>query len=69
LTTAVNYYWAIPLWTGIPTDQILDVMFNGSFTAFIVFVAGMNVVQGIVDIVVPWMLAFKLKLSTTFGTW
>ena len=69
LATVVNYYWAVPLWTGIPTDQILDVMFNGSFKAFIVFVSGMNVVQGIVDIVIPWMLAFKLKLSTTFGTW
>ena len=69
LATTVNYYWAIPLWTGTPTDQIVDVMFSGSFTAFIVFVAGMNVAQGIVDIVVPWVLAFKLKLSTTFGTW
>ncbi|KON27972.1 hypothetical protein AC480_04250 [miscellaneous Crenarchaeota group archaeon SMTZ1-55] len=69
LATVVNYYWAIPLWTGIPTDQILDVMFGGSFTAFLIFVAGMNVVQGIVDIFVPWVLAFKLKLSTTFGTW
>ena len=69
LATTVNYYWAIPLWTGTPTDQILDVMFSGSFTAFIVFVAGMNVAQGIVDILLPWIIAFKLKLSTTFGTW
>jgi riboflavin transporter FmnP len=69
LATAVNYYWAIPLWTGIPTDQILGEMFGGSFTAFIVFIVGMNVAQGIVDIFVPWVLAFKLKLSTTFGTW
>jgi riboflavin transporter FmnP len=70
LATAVNYYWAIPLWWGIPPDQILDnELFGGSITAFILFIAGMNVVQGIVDIVVPWVLAFKLKLSTTFGTW
>ena len=69
VTTAVNYYWAIPLWTGIPTEKLLDTMFNGSMLAFIVFVAGMNVLQGVVDILVPWMLAFKLKLSTMFGTW
>jgi riboflavin transporter FmnP len=70
LATAVNYYWAIPLWWGIPSDQILDnELFGGSITAFILFIAGMNVVQGIVDTLVPWVLAFKLKLSTTFGTW
>jgi len=69
VATAVNYYWAIPLWTGIPTDEILEKMGYGSMAAFIVFVAGMNVLQGVVDIFVPWMLAFKLKLSTMFGTW
>ncbi|MHA2406100.1 MAG: hypothetical protein ACXACH_05040 [Candidatus Hermodarchaeia archaeon] len=69
VATAVNYYWAIPLWTGIPTEKILNTMFGGSFLAFIVFVAGLNVVQGIVDILIAWMLAFKVKLSTMFGTW
>ena len=69
VATAVNYYWAVPLWTGIPTDEILGAMFNGSLFAFIAFVAGMNVLQGVVDILVPWMLAFKLKLSTMYGTW
>jgi hypothetical protein len=72
VTIIVNYYWAIPLWTGIPTGEILEnpfLGFNGSVLAFVVFVAGMNVVQGIVDLFVPWFLAFKLKLSTMFGTW
>lgn len=69
VATAVNYYWAIPLWTGIPTDRILVDMGYGSILAFIVAIAGMNVLQGVVDIFVPWMLAFKLKLSTMFGTW
>lgn len=68
-TITVNYYWAIPLWTGIPTNKILDAMFNGSILGFVVFVAGMNVLQGVVDILVPWVLGFKLKLSTMFGTW
>jgi hypothetical protein len=44
-------------------------MFGGSLWGFLVFVAGMNVLQGIVDVYVPWVLAFKLKLSTMFGTW
>jgi len=69
VTTTVNYYWAIPLWTGIPTEKILATMFNDSMLAFIVFIAGMNVFQGIVDIIVPWALAFQLKLSRYFGTW
>jgi len=69
LATVANYYWAIPLWTGISTDQILEAMFGGSLWGFLVFVAGMNVLQGIVDVYVPWVLAFKLKLSTMFGTW
>ena len=69
VATMVNYYWAIPLWTGIPTSMILEVMFANSIWAFIVFVSGMNLLQGIVDIFVPWLLAFKFKLSTMFGTW
>jgi riboflavin transporter FmnP len=69
VATLLNFYWAIPLWTGIPTDKILEVMFNGSIPAFIIFVAGMNVLQGIVDVLVSWLLAFKFKLSEYFGTW
>jgi riboflavin transporter FmnP len=64
-----NYYWAIPIWTGIPTGDILAVMFGGSILEFIIFVAGLNVLQGIIDIVVAWLLAFKFKLSSMFGTW
>jgi riboflavin transporter FmnP len=69
VTIIVNYYWAIPLWTGIPTGKILDVMFGGSVLAFITYIAGLNVLQGIIDILVPWFLAFKFRLSTMFGTW
>jgi len=64
-----NYYWAIPLWTGIPTGDILAVMFGGSILEFIIFVAGLNVIQGIIDVVIAWLLAFKFKLSSMFGTW
>jgi hypothetical protein len=69
VATAVNYYWAIPLWTGIPTGDILAVMFGGSILEFIIFVAGLNVLQGIIDVVIAWLLAFKFRLSSMFGTW
>jgi len=69
VATTVNYYWAIPLWTGIPTGDILAVMFGGSILEFIIFVAGLNVLQGIIDVVFAWLLAFKFRLSSMFGTW
>jgi riboflavin transporter FmnP len=72
IATVVNFYWAIPLWTGIPTNEILDnqiLGFNGSILAFVVFVATMNLVQGIVDILVPWIVAYKFKLLDYLGTW
>jgi riboflavin transporter FmnP len=69
VATTVNYYWAIPLWTGIPTGDVLAVMFGGSILEFIIFVAGLNVLQGIIDVVFAWLLAFKFRLSSMFGTW
>jgi len=69
VATTANYYWAIPLWLGIPTDRILDVLFGGSIVEFVIYVAGLNVIQGIIDIFVSWLLAFKFKLSAMFGTW
>jgi len=67
LTTVVNLYWAVPIYMGMTPDQILA--YFGGIIPFVAFVAGMNVVQGIVDIYVPWILAFKLGLSRHFGTW
>lgn len=69
VASIVNYYWAIPLFLGIPSEIIIDTMFAGSILGFIAFVASMNLLQGIIDIVVPWLLAFKFKLSNLFGTW
>jgi len=64
-----NYYWAIPLFFGMPSEVVLQRMFGNSIWAFIASVAGMNVLQGIVDIVVPWFLVFKGRLGRYFGTW
>jgi riboflavin transporter FmnP len=69
IASVVNYYWAIPLFLGMPSEVVLQTMFGGSIVGFIVFVAGMNILQGIIDIIVPWLLAYKFKLSELFGTW
>ncbi|MCJ7608402.1 hypothetical protein MUP00_01870, partial [Candidatus Bathyarchaeota archaeon] len=67
LATAVNLYWAIPIWFGMTSEQALA--YFGGIVPLIAFVAGLNVVQGIVDILASWALAFKLRLSQHFGTW
>ncbi|MBS7643426.1 hypothetical protein KEJ26_02430 [Candidatus Bathyarchaeota archaeon] len=64
----VNYYWAVPLFLGIPSSAVLE-KFGGSILGFVAFVAGMNLLQGIVDVIVPWFLAFKVRLAEYFGTW
>lgn len=64
LATAVNLYWAIPIYTGREA-----LAYFGGIVPLVTFVAGLNVVQGIVDILVSWALAFKLRLSQHFGTW
>jgi len=61
-----NYYWAVPLWVG---PDFLTTLFGGSILAFIIYVIGMNLFQGIVDITVPWFLAFKARVVDNFGTW
>jgi len=67
--SVANYYWAIPLFLGMPSEVVLQKMFGNSIWAFIAFVAGMNVFQGVVDMVVPWFLVFKGRLGRYFGTW
>jgi riboflavin transporter FmnP len=67
VASLVNLYWAVPLWWGIEPSMVLPRF--GGLVPFIIFVAGMNVLQSVVDSVVPWILAFKAKLSDQFGTW
>lgn len=64
-----NYYWAIPLFLGMPSDVVLQTRFGNSIWVFVVFVASMNVLQGVIDILAPWFLAFRLGLREHFGTW
>jgi len=52
------------------SDSFADVDLSFlTFMVFIAFIAGLNILQGIVDILVPWVLAFKFRLSKMFGTW
>jgi riboflavin transporter FmnP len=67
IATLLNLYWAIPLYLNIPQEEVLNTF--GGWAALISFVAGFNVIQGIVDLLVSWLLAFKFKLSEYFGTW
>jgi len=67
VATLVNLYWAIPIWFNMTPESVLA--YFGGIVPLIVFVAGMNTVQGIVDVYVSWFAAFKLKLSDRFGTW
>lgn len=67
VATLLNLYWAIPLWYNIPQAEVINAL--GGWVALITLVAGFNVIQGIVDILVSWLLAFKFNLSEYFGTW
>lgn len=67
IASFANYYWAISIWLGKPSDIVMKEYFGGSILAYIAWIASMNVFQGIVDILVPWFFAFKLKLAQYFG--
>lgn len=67
VTSVVNLYWAIPLFWGITSDAVLEVF--GGVVPFVIFVASMNLLQSIVDMVVPWLLAYKFRLAEYLGTW
>lgn len=54
----LNYYWALPLFFQMPTEEIIKTFFFGSYLGFISFVSAMNVTQGIVDLVASWLIVF-----------
>lgn len=56
-TCVVNYYWAVPIWVG---PDFMEKLFGGSIMAFVAFVVGMNLLQSLVDIVIPWSIALRL---------
>lgn len=56
----VNYYWALPLFFNMPIEQIINTFFFGSIYGFIAFVSLMNITQGIVDLLLSWMIVFEI---------
>jgi len=63
----LNYYWALPLFFAMPVEQIIQTLFFGSILGFVVYVAVLNITQGIIDLAISWIVAFGLGLSTRFG--
>lgn len=57
----VNYYFAIPIWTGWTPAQAMNLI-----PWWIIF--GMNAIQGVLEVLVAWLLVFRFKLDR-FATW
>jgi riboflavin transporter FmnP len=57
-----NYYFALPIWfPGKTPSQLMTI-----FPWYII--VGINIIQGIVDVTLAWLLVFPYKLSR-FGNW
>lgn len=61
LMLPLNYYWAIPIWTGMSTEQAMAVI-----PWYVI--AGFNFIQGLADIGLAWLLVFKFKLYR-YASW
>jgi riboflavin transporter FmnP len=55
LMLPLNYYFAIPIWTGLTTDQALALI-----PWYII--AGFNSAQAVIDVVLAWILVYRFKL-------
>jgi len=56
LVIPLNYYYAIPIWTGLTSAKAMVII---PWYIIVIF----NSVQGIIDVVVAWILVFKFKLD------
>lgn len=52
----LNYYYAIPIWTGMTTQQAIVAI---PWYVIVIF----NTVQGLIDVIFAWVIVFKFKLS------
>ncbi len=52
----LNYFYAIPIWTGMDPAKAMTVI-----PWFVI--VGFNVVQGILDITLAWIIVFRFRLS------
>jgi riboflavin transporter FmnP len=56
LVIPINYFYAIPIWTGLTPAKAMVVI-----PWFII--ALFNIIQGIIDVGLAWLLVFKFKLE------
>ena len=52
----LNYYYAIPIWTGMTPDVAMK-----AIPWFVI--AGFNAVQSVVDVALAWVVVYKFKLN------
>jgi riboflavin transporter FmnP len=57
----LNYYFAIPIWTGLEPNKAMQLI-----PWYIV--SGFNFLQGIIDIVIAWIITFRFKIIK-FSSW
>lgn len=61
LVIPLNYFYAIPIWTGMTPKIAMSVI-----PWFVI--AGFNIVQGILDVGLAWILVFRFRLKR-FASW
>jgi riboflavin transporter FmnP len=63
VAVVINYYWAIPLFFSMPVEQVIQSFFFGSLLGFVSFISAMNVTQGMIDLVIAWVIVFGFGLA------
>lgn len=61
IVTPINYYFAIPIWTGMTPEKAM-----AAIPWFII--VGFNAVQGILDVALAWLIVFYFKVAR-FAAW
>jgi len=56
LILPLNYFFAIPIWTGLTADQAVKTI---PWFVIVIF----NLIQGLLEIFLAWTLVFRFKLS------
>lgn len=57
----LNYYYAIPIWTGMTPAQSIS-----AIPWYII--AGFNTLQGILDVLLAWIIVFRFRIDR-FASW
>lgn len=56
ITLPLNYYYALPIWTGMSPAVALK-------TIPWYIIAGFNTAQGLIDVLFAWLIVFRFKIS------